>query len=127
MQVKRDTSIRYAEEEVAKHQYDLTSEDINEIVDLVEFFGSEGYRPIINLLTANWRELTERISLYTEADWEQPRKVAQAYNLEPRIVALLMEVLEGDDTEMQDSQTKPTFTAEDLRLLRQRVVEQENS
>lgn len=125
MQVKRDVYVKYAQEEVAKHHYDISEEDLQTIYNLVEFFGLEGYRPIINLLTANWQELIDRLNLYSEADWSRVRKVAQVYHLEPKEVALLMEVLEGEDTETQNNQKEPTFTAEDLRLLRQRVAEQE--
>ena len=65
----REFLLEYVESENKKNECNVSLENMEKIVGLIEYFGIELYRPITRLLLSNWEEITERINNYTESDW----------------------------------------------------------
>ena len=65
----REFLLEYVESENKKNKSQVSSEAMDKIVSLIEYFGIELYRPIARLLLTNWQEITNRINNYSEADW----------------------------------------------------------
>ncbi|WP_277292724.1 hypothetical protein [Veillonella caviae] len=98
---------------------------MNKIVDLIEYFGIELYRPITRLLLSNWQEITERINQYTDADWMMAEEIQKTTpTLDRFSIAMLIEVLEGEDTFNQGENVGRRLSDEELRAIRQHQDEQ---
>ncbi|WP_277302190.1 hypothetical protein [Veillonella caviae] len=98
---------------------------MNKIVDLIEYFGIELYRPITRLLLSNWQEITERINQYTDADWMMAEEIQKTIpTLDRFSIAMLIEVLEGEDTFNQGENVGRRLSDEELRAIRQHQDEQ---
>ena len=90
---------------------------MNKIVSLIEYFGIELYRPITRLLLSNWEEITERINNYTESDWMMADEIQKTTSTLDRFsIAMLIEVLEGEDTLNQAENAGRRLTDAEMRL-----------
>ena len=95
----REFLLEYVESENKSNEYNVSLDNMNKIVDLIEYFGIELYRPITRLLLSNWNEITERINNYTPEEWKMAESIQTSTpSLDRFSIAMLIEVLEGEDT-----------------------------
>ena len=117
----------YVQRESKNNDWEVADTTITRIVNLIEYFGIELYRPITRLLLGNWNELSERISHYTEEQWILPEQIEaqEPFGLDKFSIAMLLEVLEGEDTsyQMEKFNVKP-ISQEEIAQIRQSQDEQ---
>ena len=121
----REFLLEYVESENKKNECNVSLENMNKIVSLIEYFGIELYRPITRLLLSNWEEITERINNYTESDWMMADEVQKTTSTLDRFsIAMLIEVLEGEDTLNQAENAGRRLSEEELKAIRKHQDEQ---
>ena len=115
----------YVESENKKNECNVSLENMEKIVSLIEYFGIELYRPITRLLLSNWEEITERINNYTESDWMMADEIQKTTpTLDRFSIAMLIEVLEGEDTLNQAENAGRRLSEEELKAIRKHQDEQ---
>lgn len=124
VQYNREFYYKYACEENTKNNYGVDEVNFKHVVDLIEYFGPESYRPVTRLLLANWQDLAERVEQYTPEQWELPTKIAEAYGLEKKYVAMLIEVFEGEDTYSQRELSARALTETEVKEIRERLAKE---
>ena len=121
----REFLLEYVESENKKNECNVSLENMNKIVGLIEYFGIELYRPITRLLLSNWEEITERINNYTESDWIMADEIQKTTSTLDRFsIAMLIEVLEGEDTLNQAENAGRRLSEEELKAIRKHQDEQ---
>ena len=121
----REFLLEYVESENKKNECNVSLENMNKIVSLIEYFGIELYRPITRLLLSNWEEITERINNYTESDWMMADEIQKTTSTLDRFsIAMLIEVLEGEDTLNQAENVGRRLTDEEVKAIRKHQDEQ---
>ena len=121
----REFLLEYVESENKKNECNVSLENMNKIVSLIEYFGIELYRPITRLLLSNWEEITERINNYTELDWMMADEIQKTTSTLDRFsIAMLIEVLEGEDTLNQVENAGRRLSEEELKAIRKHQDEQ---
>ena len=121
----REFLLEYVESENKKNECNVSLENMNKIVGLIEYFGIELYRPITRLLLSNWEEITERINNYTESDWMMADEIQNTTpTLDRFSIAMLIEVLEGEDTLNQAENAGRRLSEEELKAIRKHQDEQ---
>jgi len=121
----REFLLEYVESENKKNECNVSLENMNKIVSLIEYFGIELYRPITRLLLSNWEEITERINNYTESDWMMADEIQKTTPILDRFsIAMLIEVLEGEDTLNQAENVGRRLTDEEMKAIRKHQDEQ---
>ena len=121
----REFLLEYVESENKKNECNVSLENMNKIVSLIEYFGIELYRPITRLLLSNWEEITERINNYTESDWMMADEIQKTTPTLDRLsIAMLIEVLEGVDTLNQAENVGRRLTDEEMKAIRKHQDEQ---
>lgn len=121
----REFLLEYVESENKKNECNVSLENINKIVSLIEYFGIELYRPITRLLLSNWEEITERINNYSESDWMMADEIQKTTpTLDRFSIAMLTEVLEGEDTLNQAENAGRRLSEEELKAIRKHQDEQ---
>jgi len=121
----REFLLEYVESENKKNECNVSLENMNKIVGLIEYFGIELYRPITRLLLSNWEEITERINNYTESDWMMADENQKTTSTLDRFsIAMLIEVLEGEDTLNQAENAGRRLSEEELKAIRKHQDEQ---
>ena len=117
--------IEYVESENKKNECNVSLENMEKIVSLIEYFGIELYRPITRLLLSNWEEITDRINNYTESDWMMADEIQKTTpTLDRFSIAMLIEVLEGEDTLNQAENAGRRLSEEELKAIRKHQDEQ---
>ncbi len=120
--MSREELIAYAKAENRANKYGAPVEAIETLGDLLAYVGNEMYRPVTRLMLANWAELNERIDNFSEEEWAFATDVATKVGLDKRVVALLIEVLEGADTPKQLEDSKRTeLNEEERKVLQQHI------
>ena len=115
----REFLLEYVESENKKNECNVSLENMNKIVSLIEYFGIELYRPITRLLLSNWEEITERINNYTESDWMMADEIQKTTSTLDRFsIAMLIEVLEGEDTLNQAENAGRRLTDAEMKAIR---------
>ena len=121
----REFLLEYVESENKKNECNVSLENMNKIVGLIEYFGIELYRPITRLLLSNWEEITERINNYSESDWMMADEIQKTTpTLDRFSIAMLTEVLEGEDTLNQAENAGRRLSEEELKAIRKHQDEQ---
>ena len=121
----REFLLEYVESENKKNECNVSLENMNKIVSLIEYFGIELYRPITRLLLSNWEEITDRINNYTESDWMMADEIQKTPpTLDRFSIAMLIEVLEGEDTLNQAENAGRRLSEEELKAIRKYQDEQ---
>ncbi len=121
----REFLFEYVESENKKNECNVSLENMNKIVSLIEYFGIELYRPITRLLLSNWEEITERINNYTESDWMMADEIQKTTSTLDRFsIAMLIEVLEGEDTLNQAENAGRRLTDAEMKAIRKHQDEQ---
>ena len=121
----REFLLEYVESENKKNECNVSLENMNKIVSLIEYFGIELYRPITRLLLSNWEEITERINNYSESDWMMADEIQKTTPTLYRFsIAMLTEVLEGEDTLNQAENAGRRLSEEELKAIRKHQDEQ---
>ena len=121
----REFLLEYVESENKKNECNVSLENMEKIVSLIEYFGIELYRPITRLLLSNWEEITERINNYTESDWMMADEIQKTTSTLDRFsIAMLIEVLEGEDTLNQAENAGRRLSEEELKAIRKYQDEQ---
>jgi len=121
----REFLLEYVESENKKNECNVSLENMEKIVGLIEYFGIELYRPITRLLLSNWEEITERINNYTESDWMMADEIQNTTpTLDRFSIAMLIEVLEGEDTLNQAENAGRRLSEEELKAIRKHQDEQ---
>ena len=121
----REFLLEYVESENKKNECNVSLENMEKIVSLIEYFGIELYRPITRLLLSNWEEITERINNYTESDWMMADEIQKTTpTLDRFSIAMLIEVLEGEDTLNQAENAGRRLSEEELKAIRKHQDEQ---
>ena len=121
----REFLLEYVESENKKNECNVSLENMNKIVNLIEYFGIELYRPITRLLLSNWEEITERINNYSESDWIMADEIQKTTpTLDRFSIAMLTEVLEGEDTLNQAENAGRRLSEEELKAIRKHQDEQ---
>ena len=121
----REFLLEYVESENKKNECNVSLENMNKIVSLIEYFGIELYRPITRLLLSNWEEITERINNYTESDWMMADEIQKTTSTLDRFsIAMLIEVLEGEDTLNQGENVGRRLTDAEMKAIRKHQDEQ---
>ena len=121
----REFLLEYVESENKKNKCNVSLENMNKIVSLIEYFGIELYRPITRLLLSNWEEITERINNYTESDWMMADEIQKTTSTLDRFsIAMLIEVLEGEDTLNQAENAGRRLTDAEMKAIRKHQDEQ---
>ena len=121
----REFLLEYVESENKKNECNVSLENMEKIVGLIEYFGIELYRPITRLLLSNWEEITERINNYTESDWMMADEIQNTTpTLDRFSIAMLIEVLEGEDTLNQAENAGRRLSEEELKAIRKYQDEQ---
>ena len=121
----REFLLEYVESENKKNECNVSLENMEKIVGLIEYFGIELYRPITRLLLSNWEEITERINNYTESDWMMADEIKKTTpTLDRFSIAMLIEVLEGEDTLNQAENAGRRLSEEELKAIRKHQDEQ---
>ena len=121
----REFLLEYVESENKKNECNVSLENMNKIVSLIEYFGIELYRPITRLLLSNWEEITERINNYSESDWMMADEIQKTTpTLDRFSIAMLTEVLEGEDTLNQVENAGRRLSEEELKAIRKHQDEQ---
>ena len=118
----REFLLEYVESE---NKSQVSSEAMDKIVSLIEYFGIELYRPIARLLLTNWQEITDCINNYSEADWMMADEIHKSTpTLDRFSIAMLIEVLEGEDTLNQAENAGQRLSDAELRAIRKHQDEQ---
>ena len=121
----REFLLEYVESENKKNECNVSLENMEKIVSLIEYFGIELYRPITRLLLSNWEEITDRINNYTESDWMMADEIQKTTTTLDRFsIAMLIEVLEGEDTLNQAENAGRRLSEEELKAIRKHQDEQ---
>ena len=121
----REFLLEYVESENKKNECNVSLENMEKIVSLIEYFGIELYRPITRLLLSNWEEITERINNYTESDWMMADEIQKTTSTLDRFsIAMLIEVLEGEDTLNQAENAGRRLTDAEMKAIRKYQDEQ---
>ena len=121
----REFLLEYVESENKKNECNVSLENMEKIIGLIEYFGIELYRPITRLLLSNWEEITERINNYTESDWMMADEIQNTTpTLDRFSIAMLIEVLEGEDTLNQAENAGRRLSEEELKAIRKHQDEQ---
>ena len=121
----REFLLEYVESENKKNECNVSLENMEKIVGLIEYFGIELYRPITRLLLSNWEEITERINNYTESDWMMADEIQNTTpTLDRFSIAMLIEVLEGEDTLNQAENAGRRLTDAEMKAIRKHQDEQ---
>ena len=121
----REFLLEYVESENKKNECNVSLENMNKIVGLIEYFGIELYRPITRLLLSNWEEITERINNDTQSDWMMADEIQKTTSTLDRFsIAMLIEVLEGEDTLNQAENAGRRLSEEELKAIRKHQDEQ---
>ena len=121
----REFLLAYVESENKKNECNVSLENMEKIVSLIEYFGIELYRPITRLLLSNWEEITERINNYTESDWMMADEIQKTTSTLDRFsIAMLIEVLEGEDTLNQAENAGRRLTDAEMKAIRKHQDEQ---
>lgn len=121
----REFLLEYVESENKKNECNVSLENMEKIVGLIEYFGIELYRPITRLLLSNWEEITERINNYSESDWMMADEIQKTTpTLDRFSIAMLTEVLEGEDTLNQAENAGRRLSEEELKAIRKHQDEQ---
>ena len=121
----REFLLEYVESENKKNKSQVSSEAMDKSVSLIEYFGIELYRPIARLLLTNWQEITDRINNYSEADWMMADEIHKSTpTLDRFSIAMLIEVLEGEDTLNQAENAGQRLSDAELRAIRKHQDEQ---
>ena len=121
----REFLLEYVESENKKNECNVSLDNMNKIVSLIEYFGIELYRPITRLLLSNWEEITERINNYSESDWMMADEIQKTTpTLDRFSIAMLTEVLEGEDTLNQAENAGRRLSEEELKAIRKHQDEQ---
>ena len=121
----REFLLEYVESENKKNECNVSLENMEKIVSLIEYFGIELYRPITRLLLSNWEEITERINNYTELDWMMADEIQKTTpTLDRFSIVMLIEVLEGEDTLNQAENAGRRLSEEELKAIRKHQDEQ---
>ena len=121
----REFLLEYVESENKKNECNVSLENMDKIVSLIEYFGIELYRPITRLLLSNWEEITERINNYTESDWMMADEIQKTTSTLDRFsIAMLIEVLEGEDTLNQAENAGRRLTDAEMKAIRKHQDEQ---
>lgn len=121
----REFLFEYVESENKKNECNVSLENMNKIVSLIEYFGIELYRPITRLLLSNWEEITDRINNYTESDWMMADEIQTTTpTLDRFSIAMLIEVLEGEDTLNQAENAGRRLTDAEMKAIRKHQDEQ---
>ena len=121
----REFLLEYVESENKKNKSQVSSEAMDKIVSLIEYFGIELYRPIARLLLTNWQEITDRINNYSEADWMMADEIHKSTpTLDRFSISMLIEVLEGEDTLNQAENAGQRLSDAELRAIRKHQDEQ---
>ncbi|SNV62175.1 Uncharacterised protein [Veillonella rodentium] len=121
----REFLLEYVESENKSNEYNVSLDNMNKIIDLIEYFGIELYRPITRLLLSNWNEITERINNYTPEEWKMAESIQTSTpSLDRFSIAMLIEVLEGEDTLSQSENAGRRLSDEELRAIRKHQDEQ---
>ena len=121
----REFLLEYVESENKKNECNVSLENMNKIVSLIEYFGIELYRPITRLLLSNWEEITERINNYTESDWMMADEIQKTTSTLDRFsIAMLIEVLEGEDTLNQAENAGRRLADAEMKAIRKHQDEQ---
>ena len=121
----REFLLEYVESENKKNECNVSLENMNKIVSLIEYFGIELYRPITRLLLSNWEEITERINNYSESDWMMADEIQKTTpTLDRFSIAMLTEVLEGEDTLNQAENAGRRLTDAEMKAIRKHQDEQ---
>ena len=121
----REFLLEYVESENKKNECNVSLENMDKIVSLIEYFGIELYRPITRLLLSNWEEITDRINNYTESDWMMADEIQNTTpTLDRFSIAMLIEVLEGEDTLNQAENAGRRLSEEELKAIRKHQDEQ---
>lgn len=121
----REFLLEYVESENKKNECNVSLENMNKIVSLIEYFGIELYRPITRLLLSNWEEITDRINNYSESDWMMADEIQKTTpTLDRFSIAMLTEVLEGEDTLNQAENAGRRLSEEELKAIRKHQDEQ---
>ena len=121
----REFLLEYVESENKKNKCNVSLENMEKIVSLIEYFGIELYRPITRLLLSNWEEITDRINNYTESDWMMADEIQKTTSTLDRFsIAMLIEVLEGEDTLNQAENAGRRLSEEELKAIRKHQDEQ---
>ena len=121
----REFLLEYVESENKKNKCNVSLENMEKIVSLIEYFGIELYRPITRLLLSNWEEITERINNYTESDWMMADEIQKTTPTLDRLsIAMPIEVLEGEDTLNQAENAGRRLSEEELKAIRKHQDEQ---
>ena len=121
----REFLLEYVESENKKNECNVSLENMEKIVSLIEYFGIELYRPITRLLLSNWEEITERINNYTESDWMMADEIQNTTpTLDRFSIAMLIEVLEGEDTLNQAENAGRRLTDAEMKAIRKHQDEQ---
>ena len=121
----REFLLEYVESENKKNECNVSLENMNKIVSLIEYFGIELYRPITRLLLSNWEEITERINNYNESDWMMADEIQKTTSTLDRFsIAMLIEVLEGEDTLNQAENAGRRLTDAEMKAIRKHQDEQ---
>ncbi|MDU1361891.1 MAG: hypothetical protein E6946_02610 [Veillonella sp.] len=72
-----------------------------------------------------WEEITERINNYTESDWMMADEIQKTTpTLDRFSIAMLIEVLEGEDTLNQAENVGRRLTDEEMKAIRKHQDEQ---
>ena len=121
----REFLLEYVESENKKNECNVSLENMEKIVGLIEYFGIELYRPITRLLLSNWEEITERINNYTQSDWMMADEIQKTTSTLDRFsIAMLIEVLEGEDTLNQAENAGRRLTDAEMKAIRKHQDEQ---
>lgn len=119
-QMSRAELVAYARAENIANHFGAPSEALDTLGDLLAYIGNEMYRPVTRLMLQNWNQLNDRIEHFTPEEWILPTEIANKEGLDKIAVALLIEVLEGVDTPIQEADGKRTEMNE---LEKQRLQE----
>ena len=121
----REFLLEYVESENKKNECNVSLDNMEKIVSLIEYFGIELYRPITRLLLSNWEEITDRINNYTESDWMMADEIQKTTSTLDRFsIAMLIEVLEGEDTLNQAENAGRRLTDAEMKAIRKHQDEQ---
>ena len=100
----REFLLEYVESENKKNECNVSLENMNKIVSLIEYFG---------------------IELYTESDWMMADEIQKTTpTLDRFSIAMLIEVLEGEDTLNQAENVGRRLTDEEMKAIRKHQDEQ---
>lgn len=79
----------------------VEEENVARIVDILLYLDIEAYRPLTKLLLQNWQSIVQRVDAFDEARWQAVRTGDSGGALDEVTMAILAEILEGEDTDAQ--------------------------